>query len=133
MTCRQPSSSLLSPPSVCVLISTYKDSSHKRLGPTHRTSVYLNCLFFFKSLFVGLFLAALCLPLHRRATLVSVCRILLVAERGLWDVQASAVVARGFWSTGSVVVFQGLSCLMVCGIFPKQGLNLCPLHWQADS
>lgn len=48
LTCRRPSSSLSSPPSVCVLISTYKDSSHKRLGPTHRTSVYLNCLFFQK-------------------------------------------------------------------------------------
>ena len=22
---------------------------------------------------------------------------------------------------------------MVCEIFPDQGLNLCPLHWQADS
>ena len=22
---------------------------------------------------------------------------------------------------------------MACGIFPDQGLNLCPLHWQADS
>ena len=46
LSCRWPSSSLSSPPSVCVLISTYKDSSHMRLGPTHRTSVYLNCLFF---------------------------------------------------------------------------------------
>ncbi|KAI4588492.1 hypothetical protein MJG53_002900, partial [Ovis ammon polii x Ovis aries] len=23
-----------------------------------------------------------------------------------------------------------LSCPMACGIFPDQGLNLCPLHWQ---
>ena len=22
---------------------------------------------------------------------------------------------------------------MACGIFPDQGLNPCPLHWQADS
>ena len=27
----------------------------------------------------------------------------------------------------------GLSCCRVRGIFPEQGLNLCPLHWQADS
>ena len=27
----------------------------------------------------------------------------------------------------------GLSCSVACGIFPDQGSNLCPLHWQADS
>ena len=26
-----------------------------------------------------------------------------------------------------------LSCSVACGIFPDQGSNLCPLHWQADS
>ena len=35
--------------------------------------------------------------------------------------------------TGSVVVAHGPSCSTACGIFPDQGLNLCPLHWQADS
>ena len=35
--------------------------------------------------------------------------------------------------TGSVVVVHGLSRSTACGIFPDQGLNLCPLHWQADS
>ena len=25
----------------------------------------------------------------------------------------------------------GLSCSMACGIFPDQGSNPCPLHWQA--
>ena len=35
--------------------------------------------------------------------------------------------------TVSVVVEQGLSCSVTCGIFPDQGLNLCLLHWQADS
>ena len=33
----------------------------------------------------------------------------------------------------SVVAVQGLSCPAACGIFPDQELNLCPLHWQADS
>ena len=42
------------------------------------------------------------------------------------------------WSTGSrragsVVVAHGPSCSAACGIFPDQGLNPCPLHWQADS
>ena len=34
---------------------------------------------------------------------------------------------------GSVVVAHGPSCSAACGIFPAQGSNLCPLHWQADS
>ena len=34
---------------------------------------------------------------------------------------------------GSVVVAQGLSCSAACGIFPDQGSNPCPLHWQAES
>ena len=34
---------------------------------------------------------------------------------------------------GSVVVAHELSCSAACGIFPDQGLNPCPLHWQADS
>ena len=42
------------------------------------------------------------------------------------------------WSTGSrragsVVVAHGLRCPAACGIFPDQGSNPCPLHWQADS
>ena len=27
----------------------------------------------------------------------------------------------------------GLSCSAACGIFPDQGSNPCPLHWQVDS
>ena len=34
---------------------------------------------------------------------------------------------------GSVVVAQGLRCSAACGIFPDQGSNPCPLHWQAGS
>ena len=34
---------------------------------------------------------------------------------------------------GSVVVAYGLSCSVGLGILLGQGLNLCPLHWQADS
>ena len=64
----------------------------------------------------------------------------LVAEHGLqarglqqlWHV-GSAVVARGFQSAGSAVVAHGLSCSVACGIFPDQGSNPCPLHWQVDS
>ena len=34
---------------------------------------------------------------------------------------------------GSVAVAHGPSCSVACGIFPGQGSNPCPLHWQADS
>ena len=30
-------------------------------------------------------------------------------------------------------VASGLTCPMICGIFPDRELNLCPLYWQADS
>ena len=33
----------------------------------------------------------------------------------------------------SVVVAHGLSLSATCGIFPDQGLNPCPLHWQMES
>ena len=41
--------------------------------------------------------------------------------------------STGSRRAGSVVVAQGPSCSAACGIFPDQGSNLCPLHWQADS
>ena len=34
---------------------------------------------------------------------------------------------------GSVIVAHGPSCSVACRIFPDQGSNPCPLHWQADS
>ena len=36
-------------------------------------------------------------------------------------------------SAGSVVVAHGPSWSVACGIFPAQGSNPCPLHWQAES
>ena len=41
--------------------------------------------------------------------------------------------STGSRHAGSVVVPHGLSCSAACGIFPDQGSNPCPLHWQADS
>ena len=41
--------------------------------------------------------------------------------------------STGSRRTGSVVVVHGSSCSTACGIFPDQGSNPCPLHWQADS
>ena len=50
----------------------------------------------------------------------------------LWRT-GSVVVACRLQSAGSVVVAHGPSCSTACGIFPGQGSNPCPLHWQADS
>ena len=41
--------------------------------------------------------------------------------------------STGSRRTGSVVVAHGPSCSAACGIFPDQGSNPCPLHWQANS
>ena len=41
--------------------------------------------------------------------------------------------STGSRCAGSVVVAHGPSCSAACGIFPDQGWNPCPLHWQVDS
>ena len=41
--------------------------------------------------------------------------------------------STGSRCAGSVMVAHGPSCSAACGIFPDQGSNPCPLHWQADS
>ena len=41
--------------------------------------------------------------------------------------------STGSRRAGSVVMAHRPSCSAACGIFPDQGSNLCPLHWQADS
>ena len=41
--------------------------------------------------------------------------------------------STGSRRAGSVVGAHGRSCSAACGIFPDQGSNPCPLHWQADS
>ena len=41
--------------------------------------------------------------------------------------------STGSRCAGSVIVAHGPSCSAACGIFPDQGSNPGPLHWQADS
>ena len=41
--------------------------------------------------------------------------------------------STGSRRAGLAVVVHGPSCSAACGIFPDQGSNPCPLHWQADS
>ena len=57
---------------------------------------------------------------------------LFIAVRGPLTVAASPLRSTGSRRAGSVVVAHGPSCSTACGIFPDQGSNPCPLHWQAD-
>ena len=52
---------------------------------------------------------------------------------GLSLSQPLLLQSTGSRRAGSVVVAHGPSCSVACGIFPDQGSNPCPLHWQADS
>ena len=93
-------------------------------------------IYFYKFIyFIYLFLAAL--GLHCCAWAFSIC-----GERGgalcctAWASHCggfSCCRARALGTRASVVVVHGLSCSTACGIFPDQGSNPCPLHWQVDS
>ena len=89
---------------------------------------------FFKFLFIYLFLAVLGLHFLRGLSLV-------VASGGHSSSQCAGLSllrplllrSTGSRHAGSVVVAHGPTCSAACGIFPDQGSNLRPLHWQADS
>ena len=77
----------------------------------------------------------------RGLSLIRVSGVVLSAVgRGLLTVLASPVSehrlsAHGLQRLqlmGSGVVALGLSLPMACGIFPDQGSDTCPLHWQVD-
>ena len=57
-------------------------------------------------------------------------RASLVAEHGL---KVRVRVSFSSYSMSSVAVVSRLSCSRECGIFPDQGWNPRPLHWQLDS
>ena len=113
-------------PSLDFFFSVYLDKSKS----SYITSTFSTLKTFLKSY---LFFAALGLCCR---TAFSSCReqgLLFVAVCRLLLALASLVAEHRLQSADSVVVALGLSCPETCGIFPDQGLNLCPLHWQADS
>ena len=57
----------------------------------------------------------------------------LVAVSGLVIEAVSLVAGHEKWAQASAVVAHELSCPLICGSFPDQGLNQCPLQWQVDS
>ena len=52
---------------------------------------------------------------------------------GLLLSQPLLLRSTGSRRAGSAIVAHGPSRSAACGIFPDQGSNPCPLHWQADS
>ena len=52
---------------------------------------------------------------------------------GLSLLRSLLLRSTGSRRTGSVVVAHGPSRSTACGIFPDQGSNPCPVHWQTDS
>ena len=94
-------------------------------------------LSFFPSLYLLTYLFMAALGLCCCAQAFSSCGerwLLFVAVRGLLIAVASLCCgARALGTRASVVVAHGLSGSAACGIFPDQGLNPCPLHWQASS
>ena len=67
------------------------------------------------------------------ATLRCGARASLCGGFSCFRAQVLGCTAYSSCCMGSVVVAHGLSCSKACGIFPDQGLNLCPLHWQVAS
>ena len=61
------------------------------------------------------------------------CRV-FVAAHGLSLVVAMGAIfcCRAWALESSVVVAHGLGCPEAREIFPDEGSNLCPLHWQLD-
>ena len=89
---------------------------------------YFEGRFFFKNKFIYLFYFWLCW------VFVSVRRLSLVLASGGHSLSRPLLLqSTGSRRAGSVVVAHGPSCSAACGIFPDQGSNPCPLHWQADS
>ena len=106
-----------------------------------------SCSFFLFFFFKEFYLFMAVLALHFCARALSNCGKwgpLFIAVRGPLTIAASLVAehrlsrplllrSTGSRRAGSVIVARGPSCSTACGIFPDQGSNPCPLHWQADS
>ena len=101
-----------------------------------RKELSTQIFFSLKYLFIYLFYLWLCW------VFVSVRGLSLVVASGDHSSSRCAGLSLSrpllLWSTGSrragsVIVAHGPSCSAACGVFPDQGSNPCPLHWQADS
>ena len=110
--------------------------------------LHFNFVYIFTAQFIGLFILHIFFKilfifyLWLCWVFISVQGLSLVAASGghssLWCARSSLsrpllLRSTGSRGAGSVIVAHRPSCSVACGIFPDQGLNPCPLHWQADS
>ena len=70
---------------------------------------------------------------HRLSLAVASGRWPLAAVPGLLTAGASLAAGQSLWSLGSGAVAHRLRCSATSWIFPDQGSNLRPLHWQVGS
>ena len=96
-------------------------------------SVGLLHFLYFKDLFIYLWLCWVFVPLWRLSLIVASGVTLPCGEWASHHGGCSCCRARALGTWASVAVVQGLCCSITCGIFLDQGLNLCPLHYKADS
>ena len=112
---------------------------YREIGLTLRKGIWFSFFYNFKKLFIYLFIF---IYLWLCWVFVSVRGLSLVAASGGHSSSRCAGLSlswplllrsTGSRRAGSVIVAHGPSCSAACGIFPGQGSNPCPLHWQADS
>ena len=88
---------------------------------------------FFKFIFIHLWLCWVFVSVRGLSLVVASGATLHRSARGLSLPRPLLLRSTGSRRAGSVIVAHGPSCSAACAIFPDQGLNPCPLHWQADS
>ena len=91
-------------------------------------------LFMYLCMYVCMYVCMSVLGLRFYARAFSSCGKrgpLFIAVRGPLTI-AATLVAEHRLQTRRLSA-HGPSCSAACGIFPDQGSNPCPLHWQADS
>ena len=94
-----------------------------------------SCLFFFKfiSLFIQFWLCWVFVSVRGLSPVVARGGHSSSRCAGLSLSRPLLLRSTGSRRAGSAVVAHGPSCSAACGIFPDQGSNPRPLHWQADS
>ena len=90
-------------------------------------------LFFFFNLFIYFWLCWVFISVRGLSLVVASGGHSSLRCAGLSLSRPLLLRSTGSRRAGSVVVAHGPSCSAACGIFPDQGSNPCPLHWQADS
>ena len=123
-------------PTVCVYVVTFS------------VKCFLKCITYFLAVLSLYCFTGFSLVVGSRGYSLAVVRGLLIAMPSLILELSSALGCVGFsrysawaqylWLLGSraqasIVVTHGVSYARACGIFPDQGSNPRPLHWQMDS